>query len=316
MDKESDHPGFRVAPGATPDSEVPSNLPHVPGEILRRAGETGGSEPSPATAEPLPAVWPRVDEYLDEPDEVERWERIGGEKKWTLPATRKHGDPHFLLDKVLGHYLAEGFVGSVDLKTRVDNEQEYASDTCVRKEGIDPKTGGRYLESLVFEVAYKRSAKDTRIRAEGFAGRGVERQIAIFPNKKEVSEWSKSERKWVPLPADGHIDDPCLVRPLPIEALFDGALAEIEVARVLEVKGNPAILEMKAESEKRGEKRGFARGKAEGLADSILLNLRARGIEVPGDVQERIRTTTDIEALERWLVRAISASSLGDVFEV
>ncbi len=41
----------------------------------------------------------------------------------------------------------------------------------------------RYLESLVFEVAYKRSAKDTRIRAEGFAGRGVERQIAIFPNK-------------------------------------------------------------------------------------------------------------------------------------
>ncbi|MCP5041147.1 MAG: hypothetical protein GY944_08950 [bacterium] len=204
----------------------------------------------------------------------------------------------------------------MDLKTRVDNEQEYASDTCVRKQGIDPKTGGRYLESLVFEVAYKRSAKDTRIRAEGFAGRGVERQIAIFPNKKEVSEWSKSEKKWVPLPADGHIDDPCLVRPLPIEALFDGALAEIEVARVLEVKGNPAILEMKAESEKRGEKRGFARGKAEGLADSILLNLSARGIEVPGDVLERIRTTTDIETLERWLVRATSASSLGDVFEV
>ena len=65
-----------------------------------------------------------------------------------------------------------------------------------------------------------------------------------------------------------------------------------------------------------GEKRGFARGKAEGLADSILLNLSARGIEVPGDVQERIRTTTDVETLERWLLRAISTSSLEDVFEV
>ncbi len=309
MDKKSDHPGIHAAPAPTADREVPSDLPYVPAGILRRARETGGSEPSPAAAEPLPAAaWPRVDEYLDEPDETDRWERIGGEKKWAFPATRKHGDPHFLLDKVLGHYLAEGFVGSVDLKTRVDDKQEYASDTCVRRKGIDPETGGRYLESLVFEVAYKRSAKDTRLRAEGFARHGVERQIAIFPDKLQVSEWSKSEKNWMPLAADGHIEDPCLVRPLPIAALFDGALAEIEVARVLEAKDNPAILEMKAES----EKRGFARG----LANSVLLNLSARGIEVPGDVQERIRATTRTETLERWLLRAVSASSLEDVFEV
>ncbi|MCP4662210.1 MAG: hypothetical protein GY856_42955 [bacterium] len=38
-------------------------------------------EPSLAAAEPLPAgVWPRVDDYLDEPNEVHHWERIDDER--------------------------------------------------------------------------------------------------------------------------------------------------------------------------------------------------------------------------------------------
>ena len=112
-------------------------------------------EPSPAATEPLPAsLWPAVDEYLDEPDEIERWERVDGRKKQALPAEAGHGDPHFKLDALVDAHLAEGYLGSTDLKTRVDVEHEYASDTCVRKEGIDPATGKRHLEALVFEVEH------------------------------------------------------------------------------------------------------------------------------------------------------------------
>jgi hypothetical protein len=50
---------------------------------------------------------------------------------------------------------------------------KHASDTCVRQAGIDPETGSRYLEELVFEVVHKRSPKKTKARAKGFAARGV-----------------------------------------------------------------------------------------------------------------------------------------------
>ncbi len=74
----------------------------------------------------------------------------------------------------------------MDLKTRVSQEQEYASDTCVRRAGIDPATGRRYLEELVFEVVHKRSARKTKARARGFTTRGVRRQIGIFVRQKRV----------------------------------------------------------------------------------------------------------------------------------
>ncbi len=162
-------------------------LREVPRAILERA--RAGS-PEPAAAEPLPASrWPPVDDYLDEPDEVHRWERIGGERRSAMPATEDHGDPHFELDALLKAHLAAGYVGSTDLKTRVSQEQEYASDTCVRRAGIDPATGRRYLEELVFEVVHKRSAKKTKERARGFAARGVRRQVGIFVRQKTVREW-------------------------------------------------------------------------------------------------------------------------------
>lgn len=302
MDKKSATLGLLASSTSTGVGIASERLPTIPGALLHQ-GEAVGPEPSPAAAESLPASrWP-VDEYLDEPDEVNRWERVGDGKTWAMPATPDHGDPHFLLDEVLGPHLAKGYVGSVDLKTRVDDEHEYASDTCVRKTGIDPATGRRYLEELVFEVAYKRSAKETKERARGFAKRGVRRQIGVFVRKKEVREWSQSEDVWQPLDLKSSLEDPCLARPLPIAALFDAARAELAVALALEAKGNPAILEMKAKSEKRGEKR------------ALLTVLSARGFDVSKEVRKRIRATTDVKTLECWLRRAGTASSLEEVLD-
>jgi hypothetical protein len=253
---------------------------------------------------PAECEWPPVDDYLDEP-EVTRYERPGGRRVLASPATAEHGDPHFLLDKVLGPHLAEGYVGSVDLKTRVDTKREFASDTCVRKSGIDPGTGKRYLEELVFEVVYKRSADETKQRAQSFAARGVRRQIAIFVRERKVCEWSTTGNGWRTLDPRRSLRDSCLVRPLPIRALFDGALAEIAVARALEAKDNPAIVEMKRESEARGEALGHAR--------SLLTILDERGLSLSDATRARILATSDPETIERWLRRAITASSIDDV---
>ncbi|MCP4661480.1 MAG: hypothetical protein GY856_39250, partial [bacterium] len=196
MAKKSDTPGYCAsAPASASGSVAAERLPYVHGAILEQASAV--PEPSPAAAESLPAGgWPRVDDYLDEPDEVHRWERIGDERLEALPATPGHGDPHATLDALVVAHLAKGFVSSVDLKTRVSKKQEYASDTCVRKAGIDPTTKTRYLEQLVFEVVHKRSKQKTRERASGFAARGVHRQIGIFVREKTVREWLKSENDW------------------------------------------------------------------------------------------------------------------------
>ncbi|MBV1860304.1 MAG: hypothetical protein KUG77_17960 [Nannocystaceae bacterium] len=64
-----------------------------------------------------------------------------------------------------------------------------------------------------------------------------------------------------------------------------------------------------------GKAQGRAEGLAEGKADSVLVLLRARGLHVSADVQERIESCGDAERLDRWLVRAATVSDPADVFE-
>ncbi len=325
MAKKSDPHGILASPASATGRGAAERLPQVPGAILQRAKEAGHS-PAPAAAEPLPASrdagrrWPPVDEYLDEPDEVHRWERIGGERLDAMPATADHGDPHFKLDALIDAHLAEDYVGSVDLKTRVSQEHEYASDTCVRRAGIDPATGRRYLEELVFEVVHKRSASQTKERARGFAARGVRRQIGIFVRQETVREWLASEDEWgEPLDLDRSLRDRCLAVPLPLAALFDPALAQAAITRALEAKDDPGILEIKDRSEKRGRARGKAEGLVEGerrgRAESILTILSARGLLASEEVRQRILATAEPETLERWLRRATTASSVDEVLD-
>ena len=88
-------------------------------------------------------------------------------------------------------------------------------------------------------------------------------------------------------------------------------MAQKAITRALEAKGDPGILEMK----KKSEKRGRSQGKAEGLVEGILALVRSRAFVLSEKEHERIRSTTDLERLERWLRRAASASSLDDVFD-
>jgi hypothetical protein len=58
-----------------------------------------------------------------------------------------------------------------------------------------------------------------------------------------------------------------------------------------------------------------AEGKAEGKAEAIVAILTARGIPLDDARRARITGCSDAATLDRWLVRAISASSVEDVVD-
>lgn len=63
------------------------------------------------------------------------------------------------------------------------------------------------------------------------------------------------------------------------------------------------------------EKQGEARGKAEGEATLVLRALEQRGVEVPEAARQRISTCTDTEQLEAWFDRALTATTIDDLFD-
>jgi hypothetical protein len=59
---------------------------------------------------------------------------------------------------------------------------------------------------------------------------------------------------------------------------------------------------------------GLAEGEAKGEAKALLAVLEARGMAPDPSTRERIVGCTDTEQLQRWIVRAATASSLHEVF--
>jgi hypothetical protein len=135
--------------------------------------------------------------------EITRAEIIGGRRLVLSPAKEPHADQHFQLDYLLGAHLAPGFSASTDLLTRHDEESDFATDTCVRRKGVDPETGGRYLEEIAFEVVSEQKERYVREKALRMHRHGVRRIFAIWVKDQRVKEWSPESRSWRPLASTG-----------------------------------------------------------------------------------------------------------------
>jgi hypothetical protein len=240
--------------------------------------------------------FPGVDEHLVEP-EMTRDEIIGGRRVVASPSNPPHATSQCDLDYVLRAYVAPGCRSASDLLTRHDEESDFATDTCIFREGIDPETGGRYLEELAFEVVAEQNQANVREKAVRMHRRGVRRIFAIFLKDQRVCEWSGESGDWRPLAADFRIEDPCLVAPLAVAALLDAAAADRAVIEALVAKGNPALLEREALAK----------------ADAILRVLEARGVAVNAAQREEILACRDLARLDRWLSRAVVAASSAEV---
>ncbi|MGI9004491.1 MAG: hypothetical protein ACR2GH_23045, partial [Pseudonocardia sp.] len=58
-----------------------------------------------------------------------------------------------------------------------------------------------------------------------------------------------------------------------------------------------------------------AAGKAEGEARAVLAVLDARGIDVPPDARARIAECSDLDQLDVWVRRAVTAETVHDLFD-
>ncbi len=64
----------------------------------------------------------------------------------------------------------------------------------------------------------------------------------------------------------------------------------------------------------KGRTEGRTEGNAEGEARAVLSVLDARGITVPTEARERIAGCRDVDLLDEWIRRAVSADSVDDLF--
>jgi predicted transposase/invertase (TIGR01784 family) len=85
------------------------------------------------------------------------------------------------------------------------------------------------------------------------------------------------------------------------------------LARQREMAKATYIIEM-SEAVEEGEARGEARGRAEGKAEALLTILSVRGLEPPEVERRRIEQCRDLEQLAEWTRRAVTASSIDEVF--
>ncbi len=235
---------------------------------------------------------PAVDDHLVVP-EVTRDEIIAGRKVVAFPAEAPHGDKQVDLDSLLRFHVAPGYVVSADLITRFAVDSDFASDTCVRREGTDPATGRRYLEEIAFEVVSTQSERNAAEKAQVMHRGGVRRIFGVWvKGRRKVCEWLAESERWSPLEEGSQIADRCLGAPLPVKALLDAALVRRAAVQALELQGEPAIQELKETA------------KARGIAESILAVLEARGIPVSPAQREEILGCSDVDLLKRRLREA------------
>ena len=64
-----------------------------------------------------------------------------------------------------------------------------------------------------------------------------------------------------------------------------------------------------------GRAAGVAEGVAKGLREGLLSVLAAKGLEPNDEELRRIRNCDDTTALQRWLERALVATTVGDLLD-
>jgi hypothetical protein len=68
------------------------------------------------------------------------------------------------------------------------------------------------------------------------------------------------------------------------------------------------------EGRQQGLQEGRQEGRQEGLAEALLLLVRKRGFRIDEALEQRVRSTSDVALLDRWLERVLDARSLAEVF--
>ena len=230
---------------------------------------------------------PEIDERLVAPET--RYEIEDGRVVYVAPADEPHATSHLKLGALVDAHRAAGYAVAVDMLTRTSRLDDIAPDVSLYPAARDPRTGGRRLEELAFEIASTESLAHAGGGAAKLVARGVRRVFAVDVERSRALEWSKKLGQWSILDRRGQIEDPALAVPIPIEAMLEAARADDAVVRAWRAKRHPEFLAERAE------------GQAEGRAEALLIVLAARGLAPTEEERRRILGERELGRLERWI---------------
>ena len=261
------------------------------------------------------AAFPDVDARLVMPET--RFEIIDGEVEYVPPSDEPHGTRHSKISALLEAYAARGYDVASDMLTRTSLKGDMAPDASVFPAARDPRTGGRQIEELAFEVLSTERLGHAARKARALTDRGVRQVFAIDVERKRALVWSSATNAWKILPLDGAIEDRALALPLPLRALVDAVSSDDAVAQALIAKKNPVIataldgakLQGRAEGRIEGERKGERKGEIRAL----LAVLAARGLKVRKKQEKQIRSTEDETVIAFWLMRAVTCTSVDEL---
>ncbi len=205
---------------------------------------------------------------------------------------------------------------AMGMLTRTSAITDIAPDASVYPRARDPRTGGRQLEHLAFEIVGAGSIEYAGHKAASLTGRGVRRVLAIDVERECVLEWSRELGAWSLLDAAASIEDPALVVPLPVGAMLREEQVDRALLQALLAKRNPVIEAELAKSRAEGFAEGFVDGLAEGWAEVILAMIVARDLCVSWHEQEQILLERDLARLERWRARAATCASVAELIAI
>jgi hypothetical protein len=158
-------------------------------------------------------------------------------------------------------------------------------------------------EVPVLTVAEDASAPELAVVSAVVHGAGPE-------GAKVFTTMLESFEKIEPEQARGYIDEVLAVLPEAARKLLE-AIVE---TRAREYKSDFAR-GYYSRGEAKGEAKGEVKGEAKGEAKAVLVVLSTRGIEVPEEARLRISGCTDLALLESWVRRAVTAASVGELFD-
>ncbi|MEM9693902.1 MAG: Uma2 family endonuclease [Myxococcota bacterium] len=282
---------------------------------------------------------PEVDERLIVPER--RYEVVDGEVRYVSPSEEPHGDRHSKLQALLEAHVGDDYNVACDMLTRTGAKSDFAPDASVYPTARDPKTGGRQLEELAFEVVSTQTLNRAGGKAQALQGRGVRRVFAIDVKRRRCLEWSSETGSWQILGPDGSIADATLTVPLRVRDLVSAGKADDSVARALLAKKNPVLVaaldareaqglargearglaqgeaqglaQGEARGLARGEAQGLARGEAQGLVAGILAVLASRAVPVSDEERLALAEIADVERLRRLLAAAVTSESVAEL---
>ena len=235
---------------------------------------------------------PDVDERLVAPGT--RYEIEDGRVVYVPPADEPHGEAHAALAALVHAHRGEGYTVAVDMLTRTSRIDDIAPDVSLYPRARDPRTGGRQLEVLAFQIASTESLGHAGGKAAKLIARGVRRVFAIDVERTRVLEWSRALDAWSILDRNTAIDDPVLAVPIPVDAMLDAVRADDSIARALRTRRHPE----------------FVAERAEAKAEALLTVLASRGLVASAAERARILEERDLAVLERWLAASGTSASI------